>query len=89
MKKINKIYVIYIGVLDVNTGKVFPDIEEYILDFVEKMPSDIFDGQTIYLPAYEYNTRIECINPMYITDKELLEKHTAQLKKLHEELNKQ
>ena len=89
MKKDNKIYVIYIGVLDINTGKVIPDIEDYILNFVGKIPSDLFDGQAIYLPAYEYNTKIECINPKYITDQELINKHQEQIKRLNNELNKQ
>jgi len=88
-KKEEKIYVIYIGVLDIKTNKVIPEIEEYILNFVENIPSDLFDGKTIYLPAYEYNTRIECINPMYITDQELINKHQEQLKKLDNELNNQ
>lgn len=86
--KDNKIYIIYIGILDINTGKAIPNIEEYILDFVEHIPSDLFDGQTIYLSSYEHNTRIECINPKYITDQKLINEHQEKLKKLNEELNK-
>lgn len=89
MKNNNHIYVIYIGVLDISTGNIIPNIEDYILNFVEKIPSDLFDGQTIYLPSFEYNTRIECINPKYITDQDLINKHQENLKKLNEELNKQ
>mgnify|MGYP006299824815 CR=1 FL=1 len=36
-----------------------------------------------------YDTRIECINTKYVTDEELVNKHTNLMKELHKELEHQ
>jgi len=82
----NKILVIYVGVGDMNSS-------DKILDFINTIKQKIvpvtFEGEIIIIPTRSYDTRIECINPVYITDTELVNKHTELMKKLHEELNYQ
>jgi hypothetical protein len=80
-----KILVFYIGVAGVRS--------EDLQDFVHKVSSRItpstFEGEIIMIPTQSNDTRIECVNPVYITDKELIKKHTDLMQELQQELRHQ
>lgn len=81
----NKILVIYIGVAGIRSE----DITEYSQKIVAKIMPSTFNGEVIVIPIQSYDTKIECINPKYITNEELIKKHTEMMKKLQEELQYQ
>lgn len=80
-----KILVIYIGVAGIRGV----DIEDYVNKISEKISPSTFKGEVIIIPVQTIDTRIECINPKYITDESLIEEHTNMLNKLKKELNYQ
>lgn len=77
-----RILVIYIGIAGVRSE----DIDTYIARISDKIIPETFDGEVIILPEQSVNTRIECINPKYITNKELMREHEEMMIKLQEEL---
>jgi hypothetical protein len=82
-----KAFVMYVGVAGIRTE----DIEEYMAKVASKT-SEFFrslEGEVIYLPKETYDCKVECINPEYITDSELVRKHTEMIKELNQELNYQ
>ena len=85
METENKVYVIYLGVAGIGGN----DIE----DFREKVTSRIapatVKGEILVIPVNSYETRMECIDPVYITDEDLVKKHTELMKELHDELDHQ
>lgn len=80
-----KLYVIYIGVAGVRSE----DIEDYVQKITSKIIPASIEGEIIIIPTHSYETRIECINPKYITNEELVSKHTELMKELHKELHHQ
>lgn len=80
-----EIYVIYVGILNIPNEY----IEEYVKSVAEKIAPTEIDGEIIVIPVMELNTRIECINPRYITNKELITEHNSKIKKINDELEKQ
>ena len=78
----NKILVIYVGVAGIRSE----DIGDYTHKVADKVIPTTFQGEIIILPVQSLDTRIECINPKYITDVELVAENTALMKKLKEEL---
>lgn len=86
MKQIKtKILVIYIGVAGIRNE----DIENYVHKITKKITPQSFNGEIIIIPIQSYDTRIECINPQYITKVELVKKHNEMIKCLQEELQNQ
>ena len=81
----NKILVIYVGVAGIRSE----DISDYTHKVARKIIPDTFQGEVIILPVQLTDTRVECINPKYITDVELIKEHTDMMKKLQEELRYQ
>ena len=80
------ILVFYVGV----AGMDMEDIPEYMNKVSNKLTPNNIDGEVIYIPTLStYDTRVECINPAYITDKELIKKNTTLLSELNVELNNQ
>jgi hypothetical protein len=81
----SKILVIYVGIAGVRS--------EDIYDFTHKVATKIvpttFQGEIIILPVQTTDTRIECINPQYITDADLIKGHEEMMKKLQEALHQQ
>lgn len=79
------VLVIYVGVQGLRS--------EDIQDFVHKLSTRIIpasiEGEFIMIPTQSPDTRIECINPKYITDAELIKEHTEMMKKLQEQLQYQ
>lgn len=77
-----KILVIYIGVAGIRAE----DIDTYVHRIVKKIMPTTFEGEVIIIPIQSYDCKIECINPVYITDKELIREHTEMMNKLQYEL---
>lgn len=84
----SKILVIYVGIAGVRSE----DINDYIKKVAERIMPQTFEGEIIILPTQLLiapDTRIECINPKYITDVALIKEHEETIKKLQEELQQQ
>jgi len=79
------ILVIYVGV----QGLRSEDIEDFIHKLSTRILPSTLKGEMIMIPIQSTDTRIECINPKYITDAELINEHTGMMKKLQEELQHQ
>jgi hypothetical protein len=79
----SKILVIYIGVFGIRSE----DITDYTQKVSKKIIPSTFEGEIIVIPVHSPDTRIECINPKYITDADLIKEHTEMMKKLQEELH--
>ena len=80
-----KLLVIYIGVAGIRSI----DIEDYVKKITKKITPISFKGEIIIIPAQNVDTRIECINPKYITDDILIKEHTEMLNKLKINLDNQ
>ena len=76
------ILVYYISVGNLRTA----DIPEYMQEIQKRIVSSTLEGEIIFIPI-EGETRIECINPIYITDSDLIKKHERLMSELHEHLN--
>jgi hypothetical protein len=81
----NKILVMYIGVAGIRSI----DIEDTIHKISKKITPSTFEGEIIIIPTQSLDTKIECINPVYITDEKLISEHTDMMKKLQIELDYQ
>ena len=81
----NKILVIYVGVQGIRSE----DIELFTNSVTKRIIPDTFQGEIIVLPTQSSDTRIECINPKYITDFDLINEHTDMIKNLKHELQYQ
>ena len=84
MEKV-KILVLYIGV----AGFRSEDVPDYVERVGKRISPQTMDSEIIIIPTQSHDTRIECINPIYITDEELTKKHTNLMQELHEELETQ
>jgi len=78
----NKILVIYVGVQGIRSE----DIEDFVNKITQRISPTTLKGEIIVIPTQSPDTRIECINPKYITDADLIKEHSEMIKKLHEEL---
>jgi len=81
----SKILVIYVGVAGIRSE----DISDYTQRVAGKITPTTFEGEIIIIPIQSVDTRIECINPKYITDEELIHQHTEMIKNLQNELKYQ
>lgn len=81
----NKIIVIYIGVAGVRSE----DINDYVHAITKRIAPSSIKAEIITIPVNTYDTRVECINPQYVTDEILIKKHSELMKELHEELQHQ
>jgi len=79
------ILVIYIGVQGVRTE----DIPEFVQKVTKRISPTTFEGEIITIPTQSPDTRMECINPVYITKKGLITKHTNMMNELKEHLQHQ
>jgi len=78
----NNILVIYIGVAGIRSE----DIAEYVAKVTAKISPTVFEGEIIVIPVQSHDTKVECINPYYVTDIDLIKENTEKLKKLKDEL---
>ena len=77
-----KIIVIYLGIAGIRSE----DIENYVKAVTSKIIPSTFQGEIIIIPTQLVDTKIECINPKYITDDNLIKQHTESMKRLQDEL---
>jgi hypothetical protein len=83
-----KILVIYIGIGGIRSE----DIDTYMKNATIKITPITFKGEIIVLPTQLLvapDIRIDCINPKYITNVDLIREHTEIMQKLQEELHSQ
>jgi len=85
MSEENKLLIIYVGV----QGVRMEDIEHFVKSITKRISPETIKGEIIVIPTQSTDTRIECINPKYITDAELISEHTEMMKKLKQELQHQ
>ena len=80
------ILVYYISIHNVEMD----DVEEFMNRVMEKISANSVseDTEIIALPIYG-ESRVECINPKYITDTDLIKKHERTMSELHEKLKNQ
>jgi len=76
------IIVLYVGVAGIRSE----DIKEYLKKITNKIGPTQFEGELVVIPVQSYDTRLECINPKYITEAELIQEHTELMDKLNQEL---
>lgn len=77
-----KILVLYVGVSLIRSA----DIPTYVNKVANEIIPKTFKGETIVIPTQQYDTRIECINPQYVSEEELIVKHTQLMKELHKNI---
>lgn len=87
MEEINehKILVVYVGVAMIRSE----DIDTYVHKVASKIIPTTFKGEIIIIPIQDINTRIECINPKYISEPELIQKHGELMRELQQALLEQ
>lgn len=80
------ILVYYISIADVEIDAV----EEFMERVMNKISSNSVseNSEIIAIPIYG-ESRVDCINPKYITDSNLIKKHERLMSELHEKLNNQ
>ena len=85
MTEENKILVIYVGV----QGIRMEDIKFFVESITKRISPETIKGEIIVIPTQSPDTRIECINPKYITDADLILEHTEMMKELKVNLQHQ
>lgn len=85
MTEENKILVMYVGV----QGIRMEDIRYFVKKITKRISPETIKGEIIVIPTQSPDTRIECINPKYITDADLIKEHTEKMKELQENLQYQ
>jgi len=81
----NKIIVIYIGVAGIRSE----DIDSYVHKITNRISPTSIEAEIITIPTNSHDVKIECINPVYITQESLIKEHIELMKELHEELQHQ
>jgi allophanate hydrolase subunit 1 len=81
----NKLLVFYINISNVDRES----IEYFVKSVVEKIKPTSFDGEIIAIPIYYGDTRIDCINPKYITEVDLIKENTDMIEELNKNLKLQ
>jgi hypothetical protein len=81
----NKLLVIYVGV----QGVRLEDIEHFVKSITNRISPSTLKAEIIVIPTQSPETRVECIDPKYITDAELIKEHTEMMNKLKEHLQHQ
>ena len=79
-----KIIVFYIDVRLLTPDEVKP----YINSVSKRIAPEKIDGEILFIPVYG-ETKVECIDPVYITEPELIRKHRLLMDELHEHLEHQ
>jgi len=86
MKRKNKeeavILVYYIDVRDIETN----DLENFMKKVMKQIQTETIEAEIISIPVWG-ETKVECINPKYISKKELIKEHEEKMKKLHDNIN--
>lgn len=83
-----KILVFYVGVGELSDSGVADYMKQVSKRFFNQELIARLNAEVILLPTRSVNSSIECINPTYITDKELIIKHEELMKDYLASLNK-
>lgn len=83
-----RILVFYLGVgQDMNNN----DVERYVMRVKKNFFSNDFlknnNCEVIIIPNRNLESKIECINPLYVTDEELIKEHENLMKEFNSSLN--
>lgn len=81
----NKIFVIYVGILGIRSE----DIDTYVKKITSRITPESVEGEFITIPTNTYETKIDCINPKYVTEGNLIKEHSKLMKDLNKELQYQ
>lgn len=79
------ILVIYVGVGNIRSA----DVNEFIKKISARIVPNTINAEIIIIPTESTDTRIECINPKYITENELIKQNSLLMYELNYELQKQ
>jgi len=82
------ILVFYIGIADMNEYQVAQYVQRVQQRFFTEEFIKSNNAEIILLPTRETNSRIECINPKYINDAELIKEHQEKMTSYHNEFQK-
>jgi len=74
-----KIIVFYVGVGDMSPNAIGENIKKVKRAFRTKEFAERMNCELILLPTREVNSRIECINPKYITEEKLIAEHKSSM----------
>jgi len=82
-KQVKPILIFYISISGIRSE----DIENFISKISKRIMPNM-DAEAIIIPI-DGQTRVECINPVYITNGDLIKTHERLLAELHEHINYQ
>jgi len=85
MEEVKKLILVFY--IDVRPYDV-DDIEDFMYKIGNKLNLDKTTMEVVLIPILG-ETKVECINPVYITDSELIKKHERLMAELHEHLENQ
>lgn len=86
MEKNNLILVFYINCNGIDTD----NIGEYISKIAKRLtPNNLGGGEAIFIPISHGETRVDCVNPKYITNEDLIKEHETLMQNLNENLKEQ
>lgn len=81
-----KIFVVYIGIGSSNDeteiGTIIKEAYKNIVPIFNDQNAEV-----IFIPTRTIDSKIECINPQYITDEDLIRKNRLLIDQLHESLD--
>jgi|AntRauTorcE11897_2_1112592.scaffolds.fasta_scaffold32229_2 hypothetical protein len=80
------IYVAYVGVGGVENQDDVAKIMKSAYDSIGTIFNEK-QGEVIFIPVRGTDSRLECINPRYVTEEELIRKHRLLIDELHEHLD--
>jgi len=85
MKMKNKLLLVfYINIKDIDPR----DIENFMHKIGKRIQPKTINAESILIPIFG-ESRVECINPQYITDSDLIKKHERLMAELNEHLENQ
>lgn len=81
-----KIFVVYVGIGSCQEDKMINEILKGAYDAISPVFKDQ-NAEVIFIPTRTIDSKIECINPKYITNKSLIEENELYINKLHKSLD--
>jgi hypothetical protein len=78
MTEETKIFVIYVGVAGVRAV----DIPDVVRQISQRITPETLKGEILIIPQQSLDTRVECINPRYVTDAELIKENNKMMAEL-------
>ena len=86
MKKKNKdevvVIVYYIDVRNINES----ELEEFMYRVMDNIQTETIEAEIIAIPIWG-ETKVECVNPKYIMEEDIIKDHTVKMKEMHEHID--